>query len=294
MDCLRLEVLLRYIHEETTTDATEEITRHMEQCQTCRQEAQTLRTISLHLAQVPWSRSAAGECVDMMTLAAYIDQQLIGAERQRVAQHIARCEDCRDLWGVAEQQLARVATASRTVPPALLQQAMQLGAPRRPPVVPWWHMVVESVSQGAAALFPAPSWRWAFGGAVVAGLLVLYVGRDAFRVPNAPVVHTAPAQRTYGYGFGTAVEVLVEGNVPLSSALRQALLTYQQTSTLLARQELLGLLNTPTLRLPTERVTTIELKRSVQQALAESGPSTLHTIHIQLIKNGLLLIGKTL
>lgn len=62
-------------------------------------------------------------CPDEHDLAAYVDQQLIGAEREQVESHLAKCDSCLQLVGFLMKQSQVVAGA---VPASLVHRAEQL------------------------------------------------------------------------------------------------------------------------------------------------------------------------
>jgi hypothetical protein len=92
-------------------------------------------------------------CPDEHELAAYVDQQLIGAERERVESHLVKCESCLQQVGFLVKQSE---VAAESAPLSLVQRAKEL----------------ETAARGKA-LF---AWKWvsvAAASAVVAtGLLV--------------------------------------------------------------------------------------------------------------------------
>ena len=84
-------------------------------------------------------------CPDEQDLAAYVDQQLIGAERERVESHLAKCDSCLQQVGFLVRHAHGVATS---VPPRFLAGAKQL----------------ETAAQRNSAV----TWRWAGVAAVIA------------------------------------------------------------------------------------------------------------------------------
>lgn len=65
------------------------------------------------------------QCPDEHDLAAYVDQQLIGAERERVESHLANCDACLQQVGFLIKQSKTVAGAA---PASLVHSAEQLKA----------------------------------------------------------------------------------------------------------------------------------------------------------------------
>jgi len=72
-------------------------------------------------------------CPDEHDLAAYVEQQLIGAERERVESHLAKCDRCLQQVGFLVKNADGVA---RPVPARFLAGAKQLdtAAPRNSPI----------------------------------------------------------------------------------------------------------------------------------------------------------------
>ena len=83
-------------------------------------------------------------CPEEHQLAAYVDQQLIGAERERVESHLAKCDSCLQQVGFLTRQ-SEVTTAP---PPAgLLRRAEQIRFPAQAssPVIWRWAGAVAAV-----------------------------------------------------------------------------------------------------------------------------------------------------
>lgn len=114
-----------------------------------------------------FSQSHRFRCPEEHQLAAYVDQQLIGSERERVEGHLAKCDCCLQQVGFLTKQ-SEVTTAP--APAGLLQRAEQIRIP-------------------AQASSPV-MWRWA--GAVAAIVLVtisVAVWRNApIHLQEAPTV----------------------------------------------------------------------------------------------------------
>ena len=93
-------------------------------------------------------------CPDEHELSAYAEQQLIGAERERVESHLSKCDSC--LQQVAF--LIRHAQGAASVPPRFLARARQLesAAQRSRPVVWQWAGVAAVL---AVAAVSATLWR---------------------------------------------------------------------------------------------------------------------------------------
>ena len=294
MACFETEVVLRYIDAEPPTDAAEEMRRHMEQCHDCRAAMSALRALIHHLTQLAWadrppSSSTAG-CVDAVLLAAYIDQRLTGRERERVAHHLRRCQDCRDEVQAAEQRLTTVAAVSPPVPAGLLEKAAALGAPSAPAAPPLWFHSLQPLWRWATERFARPPWPWTWSGVAVAASLVLVVALTSWRPTPGPVVQTDPGPRQYGYGFGTAADVQVTSRLPLSPALRSVLIAYTAAPTSAdARQRLLAVLSQAPLGLQADRVSTIEIKPALQTLVDRIDTPT---VQVTLFKDGLLTLGE--
>src|SRR5579872_50251 len=112
-------------------------------------------------------------CPDEQDLAAYVDQQLIGAERERVESHLAKCNSCLQQVGFLVRHAHGVATS---VPPRFLAGAKQL----------------ETAAQRNSAV----TWRWAGVAAVIA---VVAISAALWR--EAPPVPLATAQRRQAPGI---------------------------------------------------------------------------------------------
>jgi hypothetical protein len=70
-----------------------------------------------------FSRTHRFHCPDEHHLAAYVDQQLIGAERERVESHLAKCDSCLQQVGFLTKQSQVVAGLA---PASLVHRAEQL------------------------------------------------------------------------------------------------------------------------------------------------------------------------
>jgi hypothetical protein len=98
------------------------------------------------------------DCPDEHQLAAYVDQQLIGAERERVERHLAKCDSCLNQVGflvkVSQLQIA-------SVPSPLVHQAKKLES---------------AVDRNAAPV----GWKWmgvvAASAVIAMGLLLVWRG----------------------------------------------------------------------------------------------------------------------
>lgn len=86
-------------------------------------------------------------CPDEHQLAAYVDQQLIGPERQRVETHLVKCDSCLQQVGFLIKQ-SSVSTGS--VPSSLVQRAKELRTAADAKVIFGWKWA--SVAAGIAAL----------------------------------------------------------------------------------------------------------------------------------------------
>ena len=72
-------------------------------------------------------RTRRFHCPDEYQLAAYVDQQLIGAERERVESHLAKCNSCLQQVGFLIKEFPVTLLAA---PPSLLHSARQLATVR--------------------------------------------------------------------------------------------------------------------------------------------------------------------
>lgn len=94
-------------------------------------------------------------CPDEQELAAYVDQQLIGAERERVESHLAKCDSCLQQVGFL---IRRAHGAATPVPARLLAGAKELktAAQRRPPMTWQWAGAAAAI---ALVAISAVVWR---------------------------------------------------------------------------------------------------------------------------------------
>jgi anti-sigma factor RsiW len=295
MDCLTHETLLQYVEAEISAAEAEEIRRHMEQCSHCRQEIDAIQTLVLNLGKLAWPEDPAPDanagCVEAMTLAAYMDQQLTGAERERVEQHLVHCQACLDEFIAAGQRLESLAATPQPVPARLIEQATALEHSGAPTVAPLLPPLLHQLREWAAGLVPSPQWGFAVSGVAAAAILALYFVLFPSHESTGPLVQTDPGQQRFGYGYGTSAEVLAHGSVRLSQELRNALLVYDAQPTSTTRDTLLALLDQSALQVPAEQVSTIEIKRSLRATLA-SAPEAGQIVQVTLLKGGLLVIAE--
>lgn len=94
-------------------------------------------------------------CPDEHQLAAYVDQQLMGPERQRVETHLVKCDSCLQQVGFLIKQSG---ASTVSVPSSLVQRAKQL-----------------RTATSAKVLF---DWKWA---SVAAGIAIIAIGLLAWR-----------------------------------------------------------------------------------------------------------------
>lgn len=129
-------------------------------------------------------------CPDEHGLAAYADQQLIGAERERVESHLSKCDSC--LQQVAF--LIRHAQAAASVPPRFLVRARQLesGAQRSRPVVWQWAGVAAVLAVVAVS---ATLWRGQLNHPLDPPVRVVAAGRQAADIPSNPSPETETSVR---------------------------------------------------------------------------------------------------
>lgn len=292
MTCPEPEALLRYIDAETTADEGEEIRHHMAYCHDCRRAVGALQALARNLTRLAGAArpqlASTTACVDAMLLATYMDHRLTGPERQRVEAHIGVCPDCHDAFQHAEQRLETVTAAPRSVPAALLDKANALGTPNTAAEPPLWLYCMQQLRHWTTERLPQPQWTWAWGGVAVAASLVLVVTLWQLRTAPERVVQTDPGPRLYGYGFGTPADVRFTGSMPLSPALRSALIAYNAAPTsAAARRQLLSVLEQAPLGLPGAQVAMIEIKPTLQ-TLADR--TDLPTVQVTLLHDGLLTI----
>ena len=111
-------------------------------------------------------------CPDEHQLAAYVDQQLIGPERQRVETHLVKCDACLQQVGFLIKQSGE---STRSVPSSLLRRAKAL-----------------RTAADAKILF---DWKWASVAAVIAITLGLLVWREVGAITQEHPMVVATAQR---------------------------------------------------------------------------------------------------
>lgn len=83
-------------------------------------------------------RSKAGKCPSEELLSAFAEDKLTGAEREKVAEHVLRCEDCLDALSVVSAQVPH----GVKVPVELMRKAVEL-VPSREGL---WEVVVRFVA----------------------------------------------------------------------------------------------------------------------------------------------------
>jgi len=88
-------------------------------------------------------------CLDEHQLAAYVDQQLIGAERERVESHLAKCDSCLQQVGFLTKQSQVVAGPA---PASLLRRVEQLEAAAQENVPRTWKWVSMAAAMTVVAI----------------------------------------------------------------------------------------------------------------------------------------------
>jgi hypothetical protein len=88
-------------------------------------------------------------CPDVHQLVAYVDQQLIGAERERVESHIAKCDSCLEQVGFLIQQ-SQVSAVS--APSSLVQRAKELRGSTRGKALFAWQWVSVAAASAVVAI----------------------------------------------------------------------------------------------------------------------------------------------
>ena len=294
MTCPEPETLLQYVDDAASPTTIAEITHHMHACHTCRRTIRTLRTLTDHLTQMRHTTGAASAtvtgCVDTVLLAAYVDQRLTPWERRRVEQHMSSCQDCSQLVQDALQRLEDVEAALHPVPTAVLDKAAALGTRRRAAEPPLWMSRLQDLRQWVVEGFPQPQGAWAWGGVAVAASLVLMVAVTQWHQRPASEEQVARVPQHNIYGFGVATDVQFTGHMPLSPAVRNALIAYNAAPTSAdTRQQLLTVLGQAPLKLPDAQVHTIEVKPALRR-LADR--TDMPTLQVTLLQDGLLTIGE--
>jgi anti-sigma factor RsiW len=103
--------------------ATEDITRHLTGCPSCRAEVRHLRDTAAALRHLPEPDVRdIGQCFDELTIASIVDGELRAADHRHVIAHLAACPRCRT-------QVASVARLLRDPFVAEAQQEVQRSAP---------------------------------------------------------------------------------------------------------------------------------------------------------------------
>lgn len=146
--------------------------------------------------------ATSGEHPAADLLAAFAEQSLLGAERERLLAHLAACEPCR----------AAV-----------------------------WHALPENEAEQTVITSPGSGWRWssawqwagvAAGIVVLAGVAALFrggpgpAGEKTASAPQAPVVaqqHSAPASEVKGNAATPSQEAKLDRNAPAKTATRARL-----------------------------------------------------------------------
>jgi len=105
----------------------------------------------------------AGECPDLESIAAYLDNRLDAGARARVAEHLASCSDCYSVYGEAAHVLATPGPWRPTV-----RDRVQAVAD---------HLVV-GIRRAAAAIVAAPAQSALAGAVATAAILLVVVGGD--------------------------------------------------------------------------------------------------------------------
>lgn len=121
MDCLEFAALLQYIHQEGNPAETQEVQRHIAHCNQCRQDVAAIQSMERRLGRLSWpvdnQALSATSCMGAMTLAAYIDNRLIGPELEQVEQHLSHCQTCLEELIAVGQQLEALEASPLQVPP---------------------------------------------------------------------------------------------------------------------------------------------------------------------------------
>lgn len=139
-------------------------------------------------------------CPEEQELAAYVDQQLIGAERERIESHLAKCDSCLQQVGFL---VTRAHGAATPVPAGLLARAKQL--------------------ETAAGRSAPWAWQWAGAAAAIAVVAVsaalwreMQVNKPAGRASPVATAQQRPPAGIAGNPNGEA-ETSVRGeSLPVS------------------------------------------------------------------------------
>lgn len=125
-------------------------------------------------------RTRQFHCPDEHHLAAYVDQQLIGAERERVESHLAKCDSCLQQVGFLIKQSQVVASAA---PASLVHRAEQLetAAQEDAPFGWKWLSVAAAI---AIVAFGVAVWRKARPNVEEHSTIIATAQQ-----PSAPVIH---------------------------------------------------------------------------------------------------------
>lgn len=136
---------------------------------------------------------------DEQELAAYVNQQLIGAERERVESHLAKCDSCLQQVGFLVRRAQGAAAAP--VPAWLLARAK----------------AIDSAGQKSSPV----RWQWAGAAAAMAMVVIsvaLWPGRRAIRPDEPPFpIATAQQRPAPGLSGNPNAEASVRGRSPDAS-----------------------------------------------------------------------------
>lgn len=89
-------------------------------------------------------RGEVGKCPSEEELAAFAEDKLTGSERAKVAAHVLKCEDCRDVLAVASADVPR----NVRVPVGLMRKVVELV----PPKEGLWEVVVRFISESVEVI----------------------------------------------------------------------------------------------------------------------------------------------
>lgn len=141
-----------------------------------------------------------GTCPSAEELACYIDGELSPAERSRVAEHLASCESCFEIYsGVLEFQLESE--------PAPLGEVVPFPGEKRRPPVPWWSSIAALLVVGVG----------------VGGYFYLHLLAPLPELDTAKLLGPLQGKRTTELWFGVRTRGGSEGSpeepgIPMESA----------------------------------------------------------------------------
>jgi anti-sigma factor RsiW len=298
MACPSNENLIRFIYEEAASKEVQEIERHIDGCETCRDEVMSIRTLDKALPEIihaePDGDAPDEKCPDAMTLAAYLDGSLSPKERARVEAHLARCQFCMDELVTAADRLPSAPSQYRKTPAHLLNQAIRLGAPSVPlSSTPETRGVLEKIRQWFEPLVSRPRWAFAGVGACAVVVLAVFISRQMYQGGSEIAPQRGPtidklAQRDE-HTARPVEDVVAESKLDLSGDLKRALIDYDPKNVTESRKELFAIIEKKAPQIPVDKIENVEIEQNLLIAIA-SVSDLAGQVKLRLYKDGLLVI----